>query len=212
MKETFDEALRFVFGEEGGYSNDPNDAGGKTNLGITQGTLTSAHMKGIVSHSDIKKLTKAEAISIYKALYWQAAHCDEHPYPIDVLVFDIAVNCGVGTSLKMLQSAISWVTGIKLTTDGIFGRNSKAAFAQLMTANSKVNLSVNQVLGVPAEDILLKSLGLALLAERTEYYVAITDGVAATQAQREQEIKNRTFFRGWISNRVEKLTDKYLGI
>jgi len=37
---SFDAALEFVLGYEGGYSNNPKDPGGETNLGITQRTLT----------------------------------------------------------------------------------------------------------------------------------------------------------------------------
>ena len=45
--ENFKRALSFVLGNEGGYSNDPLDRGGATNLGITQSTLDRARREGI---------------------------------------------------------------------------------------------------------------------------------------------------------------------
>ena len=43
--ENFKRALSFVLGNEGGYSNDPRDNGGETNLGITQSTLDRARLE-----------------------------------------------------------------------------------------------------------------------------------------------------------------------
>lgn len=36
----FDDAFTYTIGNEGGYSNDPNDSGGPTNFGITIGDLS----------------------------------------------------------------------------------------------------------------------------------------------------------------------------
>jgi hypothetical protein len=41
-----------------------------------------------------------------------------------------------------------------------------------------------------------------VLENRVALYGAITDGVAATEAKRAQEIRNRTFLRGWIRRTV----------
>jgi lysozyme family protein len=40
MNDDFESALAFVLEAEGGYTNDPDDHGGKTDLGITQGEYT----------------------------------------------------------------------------------------------------------------------------------------------------------------------------
>ena len=47
------------------------------------------------------------------------------------------------------------------------------------------------------------TLLFSILEARVSYYAAITDGKAATKAKQEQEIKNRSFFRGWL-NRISK--------
>lgn len=89
MKQNFEKALRFVLRWEGGYSNDPDDPGGETNFGICKRDHPNV---------DIKNLTARQAGEIYRAKYWTPAGCDALPAPLDQIVFDAAVNCGVTTS------------------------------------------------------------------------------------------------------------------
>ena len=58
----FDYALDFVLREEGGYTNNPNDPGGETNYGICKRNYPNL---------DIKGLTRAQAIAIYRRDYWR---------------------------------------------------------------------------------------------------------------------------------------------
>ena len=90
MKENFDKAIAFTLSWEGGYSNDPKDAGGETNRGIS---------KRAYPNLDIKNLTKEQAIAIYKADYWNKCDCDNMTYPLDIICFDTAVNMGVSRAL-----------------------------------------------------------------------------------------------------------------
>lgn len=118
----FDECFELILEIEGGYSDHPSDKGGKTNYGITEATLSAAYRAGIVSHNNIKDLTVEEAKTIYKVNYWDKCKCDDLPKPLDLYVFDTAVNCGVGTSAKFLQEVINKVVGANtLAVDGIVG-------------------------------------------------------------------------------------------
>lgn len=118
----FDECVNVVIGFEGGFSDHPQDSGGKTKYGITEATLNAAFKVGIVSHNNIKDLTVEEAKTIYKVNYWDKCKCDDLPKPLDLYVFDTAVNCGVGTSAKFLQEVINKVVGADiLAADGIIG-------------------------------------------------------------------------------------------
>lgn len=103
---TFETAIAFVLNEEGGYSNDPRDPGGETNFGISK----RAHPQ-----VDIKNLTLEEAESIYRYLYWDPCRCESLPPKLALIVFDSAVNQGVGTAIKMLQASIGTIQ------DGIVG-------------------------------------------------------------------------------------------
>jgi hypothetical protein len=95
MKSSFDKAVRFVLRAEGGLVEHPADPGGLTKYGISKRTYPTL---------DIANLTEAEAIDIYYRDYWTAVGCDDLRYPLDIIVFDSAVNCGVSRVKKWLVS------------------------------------------------------------------------------------------------------------
>lgn len=98
MEGTFDIAINFVFQKEGGYVNDPDDPGGETNFGISRKSFPNI---------DIKNLTANEAKSIYREKYWDACGCDDIPSPLDVVMFDTAVNMGVGAAKEIAAKSKS---------------------------------------------------------------------------------------------------------
>lgn len=97
MRENFETAFRFTVGPaiEGGYVNDPKDKGGPTNHGVTQATL-SIYLRRHATIEDVKALTLTTAKDLYLRLYWQPTGCDALPAGVDVLLWDCAVNSGVG--------------------------------------------------------------------------------------------------------------------
>ena len=104
----FEQALKFVLEREGGYVNNPNDPGGATNKGITQGTYNNwLKSKGQATKS-VKLITDAEVKEIYYKNYWLAAKCDKMTSKkFAVACFDTAVNCGVGKVKEFLR-ACQW--------------------------------------------------------------------------------------------------------
>lgn len=110
----FDTAVAFTLREEGGFTDDPRDPGGATNLGITLATLT--HWRGCpATADDVRHLTVTEADAIYQALYWHAMRCDLLPISIALMVFDFGVNAGPSTSARELQASVG------VTVDGVIG-------------------------------------------------------------------------------------------
>jgi lysozyme family protein len=96
--ERFKECVDQVLHHEGGYVNDPHDAGGETKYGIS---------KRAFPHLDIKKLTRNDAILIYWKLYWQPIHGDQIvSNELALQVFDMAVNAGTGAAAKILQAIV----------------------------------------------------------------------------------------------------------
>lgn len=79
-------AMAFVFRWEGGYTNDTSDPGRETNMGISR----RSHPE-----EDIKNMTVARATQIYEEGYWLAAGCNRLTWPLNLFVFDFAVNAGV---------------------------------------------------------------------------------------------------------------------
>lgn len=94
---------------DGGLVDHPKDPGGITKWGICLKSYPSLGREGIIN------LTREEAVAIYERDYWLPCHCDELPASLATLVFDCAVNQGVGTAIKLLQRAL------KLKEDGKIG-------------------------------------------------------------------------------------------
>jgi lysozyme family protein len=112
----FDSCFEKVVAHEGGYVNDPRDPGGETNWGISKRSYPSV---------DIKALTVDEAKAIYQRDYWERAQCSKLPPNIAYLVFDAAVNSGIGQSIRFLQRAIG------VADDGAMGPLSLAAVGRM---------------------------------------------------------------------------------
>lgn len=67
---TTDDLIDEILRKEGGYVDDPDDAGGATNFGITQDTL-AAWRKHPVTKDDVRNMSVLEAKAIYSQLYIQ---------------------------------------------------------------------------------------------------------------------------------------------
>lgn len=111
---TFDKAIEFVLESEGGISEDPNDPGGLTNFGISQRAYPAVN---------IRRLSREDAIGIYKRDYFDAIHGDALPPAIAILLMDTAVNQGVAAAVRILQCAV----GVR--TDGVMGPQTLQAVA-----------------------------------------------------------------------------------
>jgi lysozyme family protein len=117
----FERALAIVLRSEGGFVNDPADAGGATNFGITQGTYDAFRTGEKLPTRPVRKITKGEVGTIYLRRYWLAGKCDRLPWPLSLAHFDACVNAGIGQATKLLQRAV------KVTADGEWGPVTDAA-------------------------------------------------------------------------------------
>ena len=92
----FDEIIEQVLEHEGGYVNDPKDLGGETKYGIT---------KRFYPKVDIKNLTVKKAKEIYRKDYWDKNRVESLPQELWHIFFDMCVNMGRRTAVKVLQRA-----------------------------------------------------------------------------------------------------------
>lgn len=106
----FDQAFERLIGHEGGYVADSQDPGGETNWGISKRSYPDL---------DIQHLTREDAMAIYKRDFWDVLGEEAHP-AVKFQVFDFAVNSGITTAIRKLQSAIG------VADDGHFGPVSAA--------------------------------------------------------------------------------------
>ena len=116
----FDKIIKVVLKHEGGYVNDPDDPGGETNFGIAKRSHPDV---------DIVNLTKEGAKEIYKKVYWDKNKVDDLPDNLKHIFFDMCVNMGRGTAVKVLQGAINNKGG-NLVVDGGFGSGTSFALAK----------------------------------------------------------------------------------
>lgn len=106
MKESWEKAIQFVLKWEGGLSNDKDDPGGLTIYGICARSYPNDVQKMYeLWKANKKEEAKKIAIDIYKKNYWDKSGCDNLPYPLDIIVFDTAVNMGVGTAQGILKAS-----------------------------------------------------------------------------------------------------------
>lgn len=113
FKESFDKVIL----AEGGYVNDPDDAGGETYLGISRVNHPYSKIWDIIDSIKKEKGTKninsilkqdkrliAEVENIYKNKYWDALYLDEvYSQKIAHQLFDDAVNRGVGSAIRVAE-------------------------------------------------------------------------------------------------------------
>lgn len=94
---------------EGGYTNDKEDPGGCTNFGVTIFD-TRLYVKKNATCADVKKLTRAQAVTIFGGKYWDAVHATDLPSGLDYSVADESVNSGVGRAGKVLRQLLGLPT------------------------------------------------------------------------------------------------------
>lgn len=91
---------------EGGWSNHKADPGGKTMYGVTERVYHAWLRKKGLKIKPVRGISLAEAKEIYYQEYWLAAGCHKLKRGVDRMVYDAAVNSGVGRSRKWLLSSI----------------------------------------------------------------------------------------------------------
>jgi lysozyme family protein len=108
----FLKAFDYLMRHEGGYSNNPADAGGETKYGIS---------KRSYPHLDIKKLTQDQARQIYFCDFWLKGKCEQiEDGSVVIKFFDLCVNMGIAQAVKLIQRALR-AAGVSVTEDGIIG-------------------------------------------------------------------------------------------
>jgi len=112
----FDRAFDIVLGIEQGYSDDPDDPGGKTKWGVTEAVARAHGYTG-----DMKDYPKEDALKVAHESYWKVCRCHEIHWPINLYLFDMAYNSGPVPAIKTLQRTL------RVSDDGIMGPQTMSA-------------------------------------------------------------------------------------
>lgn len=108
-------ALTVVFGHEGGLQCDPSDPGNWTGGRVGYGRQGCTKF-GIATNTypqlDIRNLTTQQAAKLYERDFWNPLRLTElKSQGIATEIFDTAVNCGVGTSGRIVQRCCNHLNG-----------------------------------------------------------------------------------------------------
>ena len=118
--------IPLVLHYEGGFVDDPIDRGGKTNMGITQKILDTYKKKAGINVTDVKDLTKKDAMALYKAEWDSRGFGLLDNTDVMKLVYDFSVNSGPQTAIVSLQKALN-KKGYNLVEDGYIGDKTNQA-------------------------------------------------------------------------------------
>jgi len=108
-------ALEFTLAAEGGFSDDPHDPGGATMQGITLAEFRKYTGNQAATVAELRAITPMLRDAIYRDDYWGPSYATRLPPGVDLSVFDMGVNAGPLTSVKILQSELA------VPADGLVG-------------------------------------------------------------------------------------------
>ena len=129
-----EQMLDEILKREGGFVNDPADAGGPTNFGITVHTLADWRGRPATTR-DVAELQEHEARQILRYRYLEQPGISHIGWEkVRAAVMDAAVNHGAAQAIRLLQR----VVGVKedgimgpITLDALAGLTERAALAKL---------------------------------------------------------------------------------
>ncbi|AYJ85514.1 hypothetical protein D3Y57_05385 [Sphingomonas paeninsulae] len=181
MIQSIDSILAATVATEGGYVNNPNDKGGETNFGVT---VAVARANGFAG--DMKTMTKAQALEIYRSIYFIKpgwGFVMSVSVGIATECYDTGVNMGPKVAAVFLQRTLNVLNRqgkdyADIKVDGAVGPATTNALRALIAKR-----------GHDGESVVLKALNCLQGAR----YIELAEGRQA----------NEDFCYGWLSNRVE---------
>ena len=175
-----EEIINEIIHKEGGYVNDPDDSGGRTNFGITYRTARAYGYRG-----KIKNLSRAKAYEIYSNMYWDKLMLDDieelSPIIAEKLA-DVGVNMGVSRAGRYLQRSLNVLN------------NRQALYGDLVIdgqIGKKTIKALRTYVKIRGEDGILV-LYRMINGLQASFYVTLA----------ERRVKDERFVFGWLLNRV----------
>lgn len=120
-----EELVPHILKFEGGWSNDPDDLGQETNMGVTLKTYKLyCRRKGYPEPTveRLKNLSKEEFTDILKTMYWDACKADMiQSQSVANAIVDWAWHSGTCTAVKEVQKVLG------VSADGVIGNITLSA-------------------------------------------------------------------------------------
>lgn len=110
---------------EGGFSNHPSDPGGKTLFGVSVFYFPVQYYKIYSAWKSGNKVLLAELLHyFYHNEFWNPKYSLLSDKRLAIRLFDLSVNLGKKTAVRLLQTAINQTSILNLETDGVFGNKT----------------------------------------------------------------------------------------
>ena len=145
---SFEKALKHMLEFEGGYANDPADAGGETFRGISRRNWPQWPGWPLIDEAKASGARTAKLINarfagdaemerlvadLYRVNFWRPFERLGLPGRLTEKLFDTAVNMGPGRAAKLLQTAINSLGPVvKLVVDGAIGPRTMDALGLIL--------------------------------------------------------------------------------
>lgn len=170
-----------IIAKEGGYSNDPADAGGETNFGVTAAVARAAGYNG-----PMRSMPRSVAFDIYARRYWDALNLDAVEQVSSLVAAELAdtgVNMGVDRAAEFFQRSLNALNNgatlwADLKVDRRIGPGTVTAFKAFSAQR-----------GANANKIMLRALNCLQGA----FYIELA----------ERRATDEKFLAGWLLNRVQ---------
>ncbi len=105
---TWEQSRRELLAREGGYVDDKNDSGGRTNMGITENTYKRFYrLNRRPTEEEMRNISAHSAGKIYFQWYWLGPRIDDLHTAIRYVVFDMGVHAGPPVAVKLLQKCVN---------------------------------------------------------------------------------------------------------
>ncbi len=187
--QTVTEIAKEIVAREGGFINDPDDPGGATKFGVTIHTMRRLGLDltrdGVVDVSDVRALTREDAIRIFIDHYYHQPGIARLPGALQASVFDMYVNAGAN-AVKILQRLLREM-GQEVDVDGLIG-------PQTVTAAEAATRA--------APDHIADAYGIA----RRNYYFRLADGRPASRKFTRTRAGGKG---GWIRRAEEFIAPRF---
>ena len=102
-KGDFGATMDLMLNLEGKKTDDPRDRGGRTNFGVTQGTYNRWRDSKNLPRQDVFKITKDEAMQLYKKNFWGIIGGDKLPQKTAMALMSFALTDGPEDSVRLVQ-------------------------------------------------------------------------------------------------------------
>ena len=128
----FENAFSQLMENEGGFSNDKHDLGEKTIFGITIRDYPQVFCTIYQLYKEGNKaLALKAAENFYRKEFWNPLYEEIPDSSLAFKIFDLSVNRGKRTAIKILQKVLYYEFGKTIAIDGIFGQITLGAIKGL---------------------------------------------------------------------------------